>query len=173
MGQAKHRHLRPDAVRCLPDRGLLLEKRDGAEPADRGCYQHGDHRIRLLLRIEQRVRAEDGAPERSAANATTSDAISDPDRNGVNLHSHSGCHSSADATPDANPWAVDAMIAAGEERAMLARIIAAERRDEILIEVLRDVLKAEYRILRGQTADRAMQRLDEAADLLHISGEQT
>ena len=65
------------------------------------------------------------------------------------------------------------MIAATEERAMLARIIAAERRDEILIEVLRDVLKAEYRVLRGQTADRAMQWLDEAADLLHISGEQT
>ena len=65
------------------------------------------------------------------------------------------------------------MIAAGEERAMLARIIAAEQRDEILIEVLRAMLTAEYRILRSQTADRAMQRLDEAADLLHISGEQT
>jgi hypothetical protein len=63
------------------------------------------------------------------------------------------------------------MIAAGEERAMLARIIASEKRDEILIEVLRDMLKAEYRLLRGQTADRAMQRLDEAADLLHISGD--
>jgi len=60
------------------------------------------------------------------------------------------------------------MIAAGEERAMLARIIASEKRDEILIEVLRDMLKAEYRLLRGQTADRAMQRLDDAADLLHI-----
>ena len=65
------------------------------------------------------------------------------------------------------------MIAATEERALLARIIASEKRDEILIDVLRALLTAEYRILRGQTADLAMQRLDEAADLLHISGEQT
>lgn len=36
----------------------------------------------------------------------------------------------------------------------------------LVIEVLRDVLNAEYRLLRGQTSEHAMQRLEEAADLL-------
>jgi hypothetical protein len=63
------------------------------------------------------------------------------------------------------------VIAASAERDMLARMIAAERRDEILIGVLRDLLIADYRLLRGTTAERAARRLDEAADLLNLNGE--
>jgi hypothetical protein len=65
------------------------------------------------------------------------------------------------------------MIAATDERAMLARIVAGEQRDAILIEVMRDVLKEEYRLLRGTTAEIAMRRLDEAAALLKHEGDTT
>jgi hypothetical protein len=41
----------------------------------------------------------------------------------------------------------------------------------LLIEVQRSMLRAEYQLLRGTTADRAMKRLDEAAELLTPKGE--
>jgi hypothetical protein len=41
----------------------------------------------------------------------------------------------------------------------------------LLIEVQRSILRAEYQLLRGTTAERAIQRLDEAAALLTPKGE--
>lgn len=58
------------------------------------------------------------------------------------------------------------MIAAGDERAMMARLDRLER----IVANDRAMLTADYQILRGTTGGMAMQRLAEAEQLL-IPGE--
>ena len=63
------------------------------------------------------------------------------------------------------------MIAATEERELMARIERLEKIARIHNEAHAAMLKAEYRLLRGTTAERAMRRLDEAAELLKPKGD--
>lgn len=63
------------------------------------------------------------------------------------------------------------MIAATDERSILARLERLEKIAAIHNEVAQQMLAAEYQLLRGTTAETAMRRLEDVAALLKPDGE--